>query len=89
MKKRLFESGDKRILKNGQIVIKAQRYRTQEANKRDAIERLHELLKNASIRPKNRVATRPTRSSVRKRLDSKAKRANVKAYRKKDFRRDD
>lgn len=73
---------DKRITKEGVIVIKSQSHRTQEANKQAALQRLTEILEAAAIRPKTRIATRPSKSSQRKRLDQKRQRSEIKGLRK-------
>ena len=74
---------DSRISKDGVIVIKAQKFRTQEQNKEDALKRLKELIKSVSILKKKRFVTKPTKGAKRKRLDSKAKRGQLKASRRK------
>lgn len=80
-KARLLNLNDQRITKEGVIVIKAQEHRTQEQNREEALQRLQELIKSAMIKPKPRKATKPTRSSQRKRLDSKTKRSHLKTMR--------
>ncbi|GMG86913.1 alternative ribosome rescue aminoacyl-tRNA hydrolase ArfB [Biformimicrobium ophioploci] len=80
-KDRLLASNDKRISKEGQLVIKAQRFRTQEKNREDALERLRELIVSAGQVQKARVATKPTKGSQRRRLDSKTRRGNIKSLR--------
>ena len=72
---------DHRISKDGVIVIKAQRHRTQEQNREDAIARLVELIQAATVVEKVRRPTRPTRSSQRKRVDNKTQRGTIKALR--------
>lgn len=81
VKARLMKLKDHRITDEGLIVIKAQRHRTQEMNKQDAIDRLYELVQKAAIVPRKRKPTRPTRSSKEKRMESKARRGQVKALR--------
>ena len=81
VKERLLTMRDSRITDDGVVVIKAQQQRTQEGNRRDAIERLHQLVHAASIRPKVRRATKPPRSSKRRRLESKKRRSEIKALR--------
>jgi ribosome-associated protein len=81
LKDRLLRSSDSRLTNDGVLVIKAQSHRTQEANRDDALERLVELLKAASKTVKRRIATKPTRSSKRKRIDSKVKRGKSKVLR--------
>ena len=80
-KERLLALSDQRISKDGVVVIKAQETRSQEQNRADALERLQELIKSVGVVRKTRKATKPTRSSQTKRMDSKTKRGNVKAMR--------
>lgn len=69
---------DKRITKEGVIVIKAQQHRTQELNREDAVSRLIELIKSVAVVQKIRRETKPTRSSKLKRLESKTQRSRLK-----------
>ena len=71
----------KRLTQEGVIVIVAQRFRTQERNKADAIERLVELMQEAAFRQAPRRATKPTLGSKMRRLDGKKRRSDVKAGR--------
>jgi len=80
-KARLLAIKDKRLTKDGVIVIKAQQHRRQEQNHDAALARLAELIQTALIVPKARRPTRPTRGSVRQRLDSKTKHSRLKAGR--------
>lgn len=80
-KERLLNLGDSRITKDGIIVIKAQQHRTQEQNKEDALNRLQELLQSVTMTPKKRKPTQPSRSARKKRIDSKIKRGQIKAFR--------
>lgn len=80
-KQRLLKLNDQRITKEGIVVIKAQEYRSQEQNKEEALKRLQALIKSAVVLPKKRRTSQPTRSSQRKRLDRKRKRAQVKSLR--------
>ena len=80
-KERLLALQDQRLTKEGVIIIKAQRYRTQEKNRDEALERLRELIRNATAVQKARKATKPTRSAQKKRLDSKSKHGRQKALR--------
>lgn len=82
-KERLLALNDQRINKHGDIIIKAQQFRTQEKNRDDAIERLVALIKTVSRVQKARKATKPTKSSNRKRLDGKSKRGATKSLRNK------
>jgi|TARA_B110000977_G_scaffold37902_1_gene50996 ribosome-associated protein len=81
LKGRLLDSKDKRITTEGVLVIKAQQFRTQEANKRDAIKRLHDIVNAANHMLPTRRATRPTYGSQKRRLESKTQRGRVKALR--------
>ena len=80
-KEQLFKLSDRRITQEGVVVIKAQEHRTQEKNKEEALKRLQELIKSVAVLPRKRKPTKPTRSSQRKRLDSKSKRGQLKSIR--------
>ncbi|MCH8163599.1 MAG: aminoacyl-tRNA hydrolase [Proteobacteria bacterium] len=80
-KHRLLHLRDRRISKEGVIVIKAQKFRTQEKNREDALERLQKLIKGVGIVQKVRKPTKASRSSQKKRLDSKTQRGKTKALR--------
>lgn len=80
---RLMALRDQRITKEGVIILKAQQYRSWEKNRAEAIQRLKLLLQSVATTPKARKATRPTRSSQRKRLDKKAQHGQKKAMRSK------
>lgn len=80
-KERLLALRDKRITKEGVVVIKAQIHRTQEKNRDDAVNRLLELIKSVSVVQKVRRETKPTKGSQRRRIESKKQRSNVKAMR--------
>ncbi|MFJ4196129.1 alternative ribosome rescue aminoacyl-tRNA hydrolase ArfB [Pseudomonas sp. NPDC089534] len=85
-KERLLALRDSRITADGVLIIKAQQYRTQEQNRADALERLAELIQGAVKVEKKRRPTKPTLGSKKRRLESKAKRGNIKAGRDKvDF----
>jgi ribosome-associated protein len=77
----LLDLRDSRITRQGILILKAQQFRTQDANKKDAIKRLHDLVNKAAIVPAYRRATRPTRGSVRRRLESKTQRSQIKTLR--------
>ncbi len=81
IKERLLQFNDHRISKDGVIVIKAQQYRSQEKNREDALNRLKILIKSLLVKRKKRKATRPTRSSKKRRMDSKSKRGKLKILR--------
>jgi ribosome-associated protein len=78
---RLNRLAGQRMTKDGVIVIHAQRFRTQERNRADALDRLLELLREAAVRPTPRRATRPTMASKKRRLEGKKRRSDVKARR--------
>lgn len=81
-KQRLASLRDHRITSDGVVVIKARQYRTQEQNRDDALERLRLLIKSVAQVPKARRPTRPTKSSQRRRMDSKTKHGQLKKNRK-------
>lgn len=83
VKRRLLSSNDQRITKDGIVVIKAQNTRSQESNKEQALARLRDLILNATFIRKNRIATKPTKNSQKKRLDQKVKHGKRKVLRKK------
>jgi ribosome-associated protein len=78
---RLARLAGQRMTKDGVIVIHAQRFRTQERNRADAIERLVELLREAMTRPVPRRPTKPTLGSKKRRLEGKKRRSDIKAKR--------
>ena len=84
-KERMLRLGDHRVTRTGMVVIKAQAHRSLERNREEAIARLQALVAAAAHRPKPRKATRPTRSSQRRRLESKQKHSKLKALRAKVF----
>ena len=81
VKERLLALRDKRITQEGVLVLKAQSHRTQDMNRLDAFSRLHEIVNSVAVAPVQRRPTRPTRASVRRRLDGKAQRAQTKTLR--------
>jgi ribosome-associated protein len=83
IKTKLLESNDTRITSDGVMVLRAQNHRTQEQNKRDAIKRLAVVIKQSTYEKTVRKPTRPSRSSQRKRMDSKTKSGQQKQLRKK------
>jgi ribosome-associated protein len=80
-KMRLLRRADQRITRGGVIVIKAQRHRSLELNRAEALERLHQLVAAAAEAPKPRRPTRPTRASRERRLEGKQRRSRLKALR--------
>ena len=80
-KARLLELRDQRITKDGVIIIKAQEFRSQEMNRGEALRRLKELVQSIAVLPVARRPTKPTRSSQKKRMDSKARRGAIKNMR--------
>jgi len=81
VRERLLALGDQRISRDGIVVIKAQEYSSLERNRLEALRRLHALLDSVAVQAKPRRPTKPTRSSVKRRLEGKARRAVVKAGR--------
>ena len=81
-KERLLALRDRRITRDGVIVIKAQADRSQDRNREDALERLRQLVLKAVVVQKKRVPTKPTRNSQRRRVDEKVRRGRIKAMRK-------
>jgi len=78
---RLVALAGRRLSGAGVLVITAHNHRTQEANRREARQRLFELIRRAAVAPKVRRPTRPTRSAKKKRLDSKTRRGRIKSLR--------
>lgn len=89
VRRRLMRLAGNRLTRGGVIVIDARRHRTQEQNRKDALERLIALIRAASKPPRPRIATRPSGASRRRRLDSKLRKARVKRLRRPVFRPDD
>jgi ribosome-associated protein len=81
VKQRLLEMRDQRITDDGVVVIKAQTQRSQPLNRADAMARLQALVDSAAHAPRKRIATKPTRASQRRRLQSKTQRGETKALR--------
>ena len=81
IKARLLAMRDQRLTAEGIVIIKAQRYRSQDMNRADAINRLQALVDKAAEVPIIRRPTRPTRSSQRKRVEGKVQRGRIKALR--------
>jgi len=81
MKERVLTAHDSRISRDGVIIIKAQRYNSQEKNRADALQRLHELVASLTRPIKLRKPTKPTRASKTRRMDSKTKHGQTKALR--------
>jgi ribosome-associated protein len=78
---RLAALARKRLTEDGILIIEAQRFRTQEQNRDDAVRRLEAMLRHALVEPKTRRPTRPTRAAVGHRLEAKRRRSAVKARR--------
>lgn len=78
---RLLALGDRRISRDGVLVIKAQKFRSLEKNRDEALRRLQRLVDSVALAPETRIPTRPTRASVKRRLEGKARRSGVKAAR--------
>ncbi|MDW5378014.1 alternative ribosome rescue aminoacyl-tRNA hydrolase ArfB [Halomonas sp. HP20-15] len=80
-KERLLALADQRVTQQGVIVIKAQRYRTQEQNREDARARLRELIRSVAREQRKRVPTRPSKAAKRRRMDAKTRKGKHKALR--------
>lgn len=83
LRSRLLKMSDSRISADGVLIIKSQRYRSQERNRQAALQRLAELLQKAMQQPKKRVPTRLSKKAKQKRLDEKSRRSAVKKARRK------
>jgi ribosome-associated protein len=81
IRQRLARLAGRRLTREGVLVIQAQRHRTQARNRQDALERLIDLVRRASIAPRQRRKTRPTAASRERRLQSKKRRAGIKRLR--------
>jgi ribosome-associated protein len=81
VKARLLQLQDQRLTREGEIVIKAQRYRTQEKNRAEALVRLAELIRSATVVRRKRRPTKPTKASEQKRLEGKSRHARLKSLR--------
>lgn len=81
VKERLLARADQRITKEGIVIIKAQTHRTQEKNRLDALTRLQELVLGACTVPRRRVATKPTKGSVKRRIETKKQLSTTKKLR--------
>jgi len=81
VRERLVKLGDQRISKDGVVVIKAQKFRSLEKNRIEALSRLQDLVESVAVLPKLRRPTKPTRGAVERRMEGKARRAKVKAGR--------
>ena len=82
IRERLFILAGRRINNEGILIIHANRFRTQERNRQDAVERLAELIRRAAEKPKKRRRTRPTPLSKQRRLENKKLRSKIKQFRK-------
>ena len=83
VKDSLLVLNDRRITKDGVIVLKSNRYRSQTKNKAEVVERLHIFISEGTKKPKKRKATKPSKASEKERLEEKSKRSKTKEYRKK------
>jgi len=81
VKLKILQSGDSRLTKEGELVLIAESFRTQEANRKDAVDRLKEIIRKAAFVPKKRIPTRPSLGAKKRRLESKTKRGNIKKIR--------
>jgi ribosome-associated protein len=81
IRERLLHLRDQRINKEGWVVIKAQEFRSLEKNRSEALRRLQALVSSVAVLPKKRLATKPTRSALRRRIETKVRRSAIKASR--------
>lgn len=81
LKERLLGLNDQRITRDGVVIIKAQAHRSQEKNRLEAMQRLQEMVESIAVLPPVRRATKPTRSSRQKRVETKVSRGRIKAMR--------
>jgi ribosome-associated protein len=82
VRRRLVRMAGKRVSKEGVLRIDARRFRTQERNRQDAVDRLVEWIRRAAVKPKKRIKTRPTLGSRERRLEGKRRRSETKRLRK-------
>ena len=80
-KDRLLQLRDRRISSDGVVIIKAQRFRSQEKNREDALDRLQQLIRGVAVTEKKRRPTRPSKNAKKKRMDSKTRRGKIKSLR--------
>ncbi len=85
LKGRLIQLAGKRVNTEGVLILEAKRFRTQEANREDALAKFYELIRKASEKPKTRHKTKPTRASKEERIKEKKKRGETKKLRKARF----
>jgi ribosome-associated protein len=78
---RLIQLGGKRVSNEGILLIEGKQFRTQEQNREDAVRRLVELIRRASVKPKTRRKTKPTKASKEERLKGKKRRGEIKKNR--------
>jgi ribosome-associated protein len=83
VRQRLMKLGGKRITSDGVLIIEASRFRHQDRNRQDALERLKELIRRAAYKPKSRIKTKPTGAAKQKRLEAKHRRSEKKQIRQK------
>jgi len=80
-KQRLLKLRDRRMTREGVIIIKAQRFRSQEKNREDALQRLAELIRRVAVTKKRRIATKPGKGAQQRRLEQKTQRGKIKSSR--------
>ena len=85
VKHRLLRRRDRRITREGVVIIKSQQHRSLEMNREEALARLQQLVDEAAVAPKRRKPTRPTRASKQRRLEGKTRRGRIKALRRGTF----
>jgi ribosome-associated protein len=89
VRERLVRIAGKKVTKDGELILKAARFRTQEMNRKDALERLIDLIKKATEVPRPRRKTKPTKASKERRMETKHKRSEVKATRRSAIKADE
>ncbi len=85
IRQRLLQLADQRISKDGMVIIKSQEFRSRERNLAEAMSRLQEMIDSVAVLPKKRRPTKPSKGSVRRRLENKARRSDVKSARRGEF----
>ena len=85
VKERFLKKYSRRILEDGTVLIVSQRFRSQDRNIADCIEKLEEMIESVRVPPKKRKATKPTRSSIEKRLKAKKGKSDLKKMRQKKY----
>ncbi|KAA0278847.1 MAG: aminoacyl-tRNA hydrolase [Chloroflexi bacterium] len=85
LKGRLIRLAGKRVTAGGVLILEAKRFRTQEANRAEVLDKFHELIRKAGVKPKTRHKTKPTKASKEERMEGKKKRGEIKKLRQRKF----